>query len=109
MLSYEPSTPQLMSIDALSPNRRTIEVYDRSFGEYLKKTPLTYNETHIPLLRWINKSISFIPRNGKVFEIGTGPGRDATYMESRGYSVLRSDASQAFVSHLRRSGKQAHL
>lgn len=107
MLSYESSTQKLMSVEALNPNSKTIEVYDRSIKEYLKKTPLTYNETHVPLLRWINKSLSLIPPEGKIFEIGTGPGRDASYIESRGYDVSRSDASKAFVSHLRRKGKQA--
>lgn len=107
MLSYESSIQKLMSVEALNPNSKTIEVYDRSIKEYLQKTPLTYNETHVPLLRWINKSLSLIPVAGKVFEIGTGPGRDALYMESRGYDVTRSDASKAFVSHLKRNKKPA--
>lgn len=109
MLSYESSIQKLMGVEAQNPNSKTVEVYDRAIKEYLKKTPLTYNETHIPLLRWINKSLSLISPHGKIFEIGTGPGRDALYIESRGYDVSRSDASKAFVSYLRRNGKQATL
>jgi SAM-dependent methyltransferase len=46
---------------------------------------------------------------GDVLELGSGPGRDATYLESRGLRVMRTDAAQAFVDMMRADGCQARL
>jgi SAM-dependent methyltransferase len=46
---------------------------------------------------------------GTVLEIGSGPGRDAAYLESRGPRVIRTDAVNAFVELLRADGYPARL
>jgi SAM-dependent methyltransferase len=44
-----------------------------------------------------------------VLEVGTGPGREAAYLEERGLHVDRTDATAAFVERLRANGHDARL
>ncbi len=47
--------------------------------------------------------------DGTVLELGSGPGWDAMYLESRGPRVLRTDGAPAFVQMLQAAGHQARL
>lgn len=44
-----------------------------------------------------------------VLEIGSGPGRDADYLEAQGLRVRRTDATQAFITLQSRRGKKVEL
>jgi SAM-dependent methyltransferase len=46
---------------------------------------------------------------GEVLELGSGPGREAQYLEARGLRVHRTDATPAFVERLRQAGHQARI
>ncbi|HZD15671.1 MAG TPA: class I SAM-dependent methyltransferase [Pseudonocardiaceae bacterium] len=46
---------------------------------------------------------------GTVFELGSGPGWDAAYLERRGSRVIRTDAAPAFVAMMRADGYEARL
>lgn len=46
---------------------------------------------------------------GRVLEIGSGPGMDATYLEGRGLNVSRTDATLAFVEMMRTAGHAARV
>lgn len=46
---------------------------------------------------------------GTVLEFGSGPGWDASYLESRGPRVVRTDGAPAFVAMLRAAGHSARL
>ncbi len=47
---------------------------------------------------------------GCVLELGSGPGRDADHLETRGVSVIRTDATEAFLAMMRAAGHEAqHL
>ncbi|HEY3408580.1 MAG TPA: methyltransferase domain-containing protein [Propionicimonas sp.] len=48
-------------------------------------------------------------RRGRVLEIGSGTGMDATYLEARGLNVSRTDAALAFVEMMRAAGHEAHV
>lgn len=41
---------------------------------------------------------------GTVLELGSGPGADATHLESRGLHVIRTDGAHAFVARLQEAG-----
>jgi len=56
---------------------------------------------------WVDKVLGFVPEYGRVLELGSGYGRDAAYMESRGFEVLRTDAAKGFVDLLRSQGHRA--
>jgi len=47
--------------------------------------------------------------DGTVLELGSGPGWDAMYLESRGPRVLPSDGAPAFVQMLQAAGHQTRL
>jgi len=47
--------------------------------------------------------------DGTVLELGSGPGWDAMYLESRGPRVLRTDGAPAFVQMLEAAGHQTRL
>src|SRR5579864_250237 len=46
---------------------------------------------------------------GEVLEVGSGPGSDASYLESLGRRVVRTDAAPAFVEMMRAEGYEAHV
>jgi 2-polyprenyl-3-methyl-5-hydroxy-6-metoxy-1,4-benzoquinol methylase len=92
-----------------SPNDTTIKVYDQNIKKYLEQTPSKFNITHRPLIKWIDLNLSYLKNGARILEIGSGPGRDASYMRKRGFNVHCSDASQAFVTHLQSLGKKVTL
>ena len=96
-------------MQGLNPNDETIEAYNRKIAKYIQNTPAWYNESHKPLLKWIDFNLSLVPNNGRILEIGSGPGRDAKYMKEKGYPVICSDASFAFVNYLEHIGERAFL
>lgn len=46
---------------------------------------------------------------GTVLELGSGPGWDASYLETRGLRVVRTDGAPAFVEMLQAAGHPARL
>src|SRR5437762_5424489 len=54
-------------------------------------------------------SVAQLVRSGEVLELGSGPGREARYLERRGLRVIRTDATRAFVEMMRAEGFDARL
>jgi hypothetical protein len=46
---------------------------------------------------------------GTILEVGSGPGNDASYLEDKGVSVLRSDGARSFVNMVHADGHPARL
>lgn len=90
-------------------NDETIRVYNTSLDAYIKHTPHTYQENHLPLLHWINTTIGLLPKSAKILEIGSGIGREADYLIDQGFKVTLSDGAQSFVDYLNIMGKNACL
>src|ERR1700738_418048 len=88
-------------------NDQTLDAYNNNVEHYLTKTPERHLKNHEPLLKWIDYSITQLPKNSTVFEIGSGAGREADYIEAKGLKVQRSDGAVAFVEYLKAQGKQA--
>lgn len=57
----------------------------------------------------IDAFVTELGGSGRVLEIGSGGGRDALALETRGISVRRTDVSKGFVELLRESGFKADL
>lgn len=91
----------------ISYNKATLEAYNQDIAGYIRNTPGSFGEEHHPLVLWIQKALSYLPRGGRVLELGSGTGRDALFMESLGYKVIRSDGAIGFVNHLRKQGFDA--
>jgi SAM-dependent methyltransferase len=86
------------------PDDATLAAYQSRVQEYLRGTPPLFPE----LIAFLDRFAS-LAGQGPVLEIGTGPGRDADYLEARGVRVIRTDATPAFVDLLRRAGHDARL
>jgi SAM-dependent methyltransferase len=85
------------------PADATLAAYQSRAQEYLRGT------TRSPELNAYLDQFAALARPGPVLEIGSGPGWDAEYLESRGVRVIRTDATPAFVALLRAAGHDARL
>ena len=93
-----------------SPNDRTLAAYNENVLAYKKNTPQDFADSPAPMREWINESLSHLPPNGKVLEIGSATLRDASYIRKQGFLVTCSDAAEGFVEDLRAQGEDAlHL
>lgn len=84
-----------------SENDETIKSYEQSVAQYAAATPSTVNDV---LKSWLDASVKDLPFSATIFEIGSGTGRDALYLQSLGYTVRCSDATEAFRKQLRQNG-----
>ena len=74
----------------------TLASYERGVQRFVDKTPPVIADDST-LGKWIQFFLSQLQKDDEILEIGTGTGKDADYMESRGYHVTRSDAVDAFI------------
>ncbi len=86
------------------PDEVTLQTYEAAALRYVENTR-TLTERVRPLL----DRLADLVGHGPVLEIGSGPGFDAEYLESRGVRVLRSDATMAFVERLRQFGHEVRV
>jgi SAM-dependent methyltransferase len=56
--------------------------------------------------QWIDALLSLLPKNSGILDIGSGTGRDADYMEDKGFRVTRTDKEPGFVEFQKTKGKQ---
>jgi SAM-dependent methyltransferase len=89
-----------------SSNSATIDSYNAAVEKYISGTP-TIVDGGVKL--WIDKMLTLLPPQARIMEIGSGFGRDAHYIESCGFAVERTDATQGFVTLLQRQGHPARL
>ncbi|MBL0885018.1 class I SAM-dependent methyltransferase [Myceligenerans indicum] len=53
---------------------------------------------------WLDRFVAGVPLTGAIFEVGSGTGRDATYLESMGYRVQRSEIAAPFLRSFQEQG-----
>lgn len=98
--------PTTISARALANTRRTVQSYEGFAREYDKlcseKLPLEVEDA-------LRRMLKCMPVKGSVLEIGSGPGREADFVESLGAVVRRTDAAQAFLDVQAERGKKAEL
>jgi predicted TPR repeat methyltransferase len=87
-------------------NQLTIDAYNKSVDEYIKGTPQKV-DGHIQT--WLDKCITLLKSPAKILEIGVGRGKDADYLESKGFMVDRTDASESFVDFQKQNGHDARV
>jgi len=89
--------------DALARNRRTIESYEGYARRYDALVgPMPSPEVEVALRRLMQA----VRSGGTILEVGSGPGRDADFLESLGARVRRSDATRAFLDLQAERGKR---
>lgn len=89
-----------------SSNEQTLQTYEKHVDRYLSGTP---TESPAAVVEALQDLADTLPDRADVLEIGSGPGRDAELLESLGVTVLRSDATAAFVERLRAEGHTAEV
>lgn len=87
-------------------NNKTLEAYENGLEEY--------NAAAIPevtgsLKEWVDKGLEILPEGARILEIGSAHGRDADYMETKGFSVDRTDAASSFVDYMIAQGHGAKI
>jgi len=87
------------------PDDVTLAAYQSLAQEYLQRR----GERRWPEMAAYLDRFASLVGSGPVLEIGSGPGWDAEYLESRGVRVTRTDATPAFISLLRAAGHDARL
>ncbi|MCL2451677.1 class I SAM-dependent methyltransferase [Candidatus Saccharibacteria bacterium] len=78
-------------------NQKTIQVYEDCAQEYIARSEAKKIHLSAP---WITRSLAGLPKNAKLFEIGSATGREARLIRSLGYNIQVSDAPSAFVDYL---------
>lgn len=92
------------SAEALSSgqNAKTVASYEANAEGYITSRT---SEQSAQYCEWIVDGLGAYPKTAKIFEIGTGTGYDADYLDSLGYIVERSDAAQSFIDFNEKRGK----
>lgn len=75
----------------MSTDRETLRVYDAKAEEYAKL--VTETEDNAPLAAFLAE----VPENGRVLDLGCGPGGSAGQMARAGMHVDATDASESMV------------
>lgn len=87
-------------------NATTIQSYDGHIQEYIDNTPQTVDGF---IRDWIDNVLARLPQDAKILEFGTAFGRDADYIESKGFTVERTDVTPGFVKLLQDNGRKARI
>jgi SAM-dependent methyltransferase len=85
-------------------NRVTLSSYEEAAERYIAATS---SRPRPQELAFFDRLAARVGAGGHVLELGSGPGRDATVLESLGLTVDRTDAAQSFVGLLTADGFEA--
>jgi 2-polyprenyl-3-methyl-5-hydroxy-6-metoxy-1,4-benzoquinol methylase len=96
-----PISPQYEQVENLSSNHLTLQTYEQSVQEYIDGTPA---EVSGATKEWIDWTLERLSSQATIIEIGSAFGRDANFIESQGFTVERTDATEAFVVFLQNQG-----
>jgi 2-polyprenyl-3-methyl-5-hydroxy-6-metoxy-1,4-benzoquinol methylase len=91
---------------ALENMRRTVQSYEGFARQY---DTLVDAERPPHIKDALRRLLQCLPPGGSVLEIGSGPGRDADFVESLGAMVRRTDATPAFLDLMAERGMKADL
>lgn len=86
-------------------NARTVQMYEHYAHNYAL---LIDPEPGDDRRAWLERLSDDVGPGARVLEIGSGTGRDADFLESRGVSVRRTDATQSFLDMQSRRGHETH-
>lgn len=82
-------------------DKKTIETYNQTAKAYDEETADFWKIFPDTIIRKFRESI---PEGGKVFDVGSGPGRDARILQKAGFDITCFDASEAMIEMTREKG-----
>jgi SAM-dependent methyltransferase len=91
-----------VSVKALSQSHQTIDSYEAYAERYDALVGRFPNERDQVALR---RLAGIAGEGGRVLEVGSGPGRDADFLETLGVQVRRTDATRRFLEIQAARGK----
>jgi predicted TPR repeat methyltransferase len=91
---------------AANSNAATLHAYAEHVYEYVALTPQVVSGS---MKWWLDETLALTDKQEAILELGSAFGRDAAYMQSRGYVVRCTDAVPQFVTLLKERGFDAHL
>lgn len=94
------SAYDLEMVDA-DPNARTVEAYESYAEEYAR---IVGTEPPAGSRTGLERLLEGLIAGAHVLEVGSGTGRDADLLESRGVRVRRTDVTEAFLQQQRARG-----
>jgi 2-polyprenyl-3-methyl-5-hydroxy-6-metoxy-1,4-benzoquinol methylase len=106
-ISLKPKTPKEAHRAYTLNNSETVASYNICARTYAGATAPSANHRRSSqgLSQLLDNSIP----NGLILEVGSGPGWDADYLESKGLRVRRTDISEEFIQLQAERGKTAEL
>ena len=88
--------------DITEKNRRTVQAYDAYAERYAEVTKDGRSEAGAEAF---DTFLAHVKPAGRILEVASGPGWDADLMESRGFTVRRTDISDGFIAVQARRNK----
>lgn len=92
-------------------NERTLEVYQKKANIYIENNlkhfnidPVKAENEQKKLEKLIKDSFSDLPKDSKIFEIGSGDGTNSKFIESLGYKITASDIADDFIKTTEKRG-----
>lgn len=85
----------------MNNNAITLTSYEQRAEEYISGTRQIVTGDNKD---WLDRFSGPLPQNANILELGSSFGRDATYLEERGYKVVCSDAVPSFINYLETAG-----
>lgn len=95
-----------MPAEVRAPSQQTIRSYEEYAERYQALVPEIPNQRDQAALR---RLAGMAGAGGLVLEVGSGPGRDADFLETLGVRVRRTDATRRFLELQAARGKQGDL
>lgn len=82
-------------------NSLTLQTYQNNMQAYIDATPLQINDAEG---QWLDQMLGLIAKDANILELGSGFGRNASYITKQGYRIERTDAVPAFIELLQSKG-----
>jgi SAM-dependent methyltransferase len=80
---------------------KTRAFYEEFADEYASSIP---HHVSGGMKEWLDVLVAGVPLATPIFEVGSGTGRDAAYLEGKGYSVQRSEIAGSFIRAFEEQG-----
>lgn len=91
------------SISDDEAKRITLDSYNNHIEEYVSKDSSDDVRT-IAYWPGVQYFLDQLPDGQRILEIGSGTGADARRIENQGFTVQRTDVTEAFLNHMRSDG-----
>lgn len=85
----------------MNENQETIQAYEGHVQEYIDGT---YQNIDGDMKTWMDYLAAQLQSNSRILEIGSANGRDAAYLQGKGFAVECTDGTQGFVNLLQQEG-----